>query len=151
VLDSVYRLFVIQNNIRGYIRIIFKKNYFAPFLPWNYSVPKRTRRHSPPPPPKKICLRERVIHSYRTTKKLHLLSRIIYSCKTLYMFRTVFPSIIRSSKLRIRQQVYVKQLLLVAGSSSSCLTCTVTVYVVLSSWWLTERPSETCRAIYKNK
>jgi len=29
---------------------------------------------------------------------MHLLSQIIYSCKTLYMFRTVFPSIIRSSE-----------------------------------------------------
>ena len=40
----------------------------------------------------------------------------IYSCKTLYMFRTVFPSIIRSSRLHIRQKVYVKQLLLPAAS-----------------------------------
>jgi len=39
-------------------------------------------------------------------------SQIIYSCKTLYMFRTVFPSIIRSSRLRIQQQVYFKQPLL---------------------------------------
>jgi len=34
----------------------------------------------------------------------------------LYMFRTVFPSIIRSSRLRIQQQAYVKQLLLPATS-----------------------------------
>jgi len=34
---------------------------------------------------------------------MHLLSQIIYSCKTLYMFQTVFPSIIRSSRLRIQQ------------------------------------------------
>jgi len=27
--------------------------------------------------------------SYSTTNKIHLLSQIIYSCKTLYMFRTV--------------------------------------------------------------
>jgi hypothetical protein len=46
---------------------------------------------------------------------MHLLSQIIYSCKTLYVFRTVFPSIIRSSRLRIQQQVYVKQLLLPAA------------------------------------
>jgi hypothetical protein len=52
-----------------------------------------------------------VIYSYNTTNKMHLLSQIIYSCKTLYMFRTVFPLIIRSSKLRIQQR-YVKQLLL---------------------------------------
>jgi len=37
--------------------------------------------------------------------------KIIYSCKRLYMFRTVFPSIIRSSKLRIQQEYMVKQLL----------------------------------------
>ena len=45
-----------------------------------------------------------VIYSYSTTNKMHLLSQIIYSCKTLYMFRTVFPSIINSSKLRIQQR-----------------------------------------------
>ena len=45
-----------------------------------------------------------VIYSYSTTNKMHLLSQIIYFCKTLYMFRTVFPSIIRSSKLRIQQR-----------------------------------------------
>jgi len=42
------------------------------------------------------------------------------------------------------------QLLLPAGSSSY-LTHTVAVYAVLSSWWWTERPSETYRAFYKNK
>jgi len=45
-----------------------------------------------------------VIYSYSTTNKMHLLSQIIYSCKSLYMFRTVFPFIIRSSKLRIQQR-----------------------------------------------
>jgi len=33
---------------------------------------------------------------------MHLLSQIIYSFKTLYMFRAVFPAIIRISKLHIR-------------------------------------------------
>jgi len=37
------------------------------------------------------------MYSYSTTNKMHLLSQIIYSCKTLYMFRMVSPSIIRSS------------------------------------------------------
>jgi hypothetical protein len=46
---------------------------------------------------------------------MQLLSQIIYSSKTLYVFRTVFPYIIRSSRLRIQQQVYVKQLLLPAA------------------------------------
>ena len=36
---------------------------------------------------------------------------------TLYMFRTVFPSIIRSSRLYIEQQVFVKQILLSACSN----------------------------------
>jgi len=35
---------------------------------------------------------------------MHLLSQIIYSRKKLYMFRTIFPSIIRSSKLPIQQR-----------------------------------------------
>ena len=35
--------------------------------------------------------------------------------------------------------------------SSSCFIYTVAVYTVLSSWWWTERSSETCRAFYKNK
>ena len=43
------------------------------------------------------------LYSYSTTNKMHLLSQIMYYCKTLYMFRTVFPSISRSSKLRIQQ------------------------------------------------
>jgi hypothetical protein len=42
---------------------------------------------------------------------MNLLSQIIYPCKTLYMFRMGFPFIIRSSRLHIQQQVYVKQLL----------------------------------------
>ena len=42
--------------------------------------------------------------SYSTTNKMHLLPQVIYSCKTLYMFRTVFTSIIRSLKLRIQQR-----------------------------------------------
>jgi hypothetical protein len=45
-----------------------------------------------------------VIYSYSTPNKMHLLPQIIYSCKTFYMFRTVFPSVIRSSKLRIQQR-----------------------------------------------
>ena len=108
-----------------------------------------------------------VIYYYSTTNKMHLLSQIIYSCKTLYMFRTVSPSITRSSKLRIQQR-YVSNsccyLLLsgmrwnfssisslIAAGSSSCLTFLVAVYAVLSSWWWMERPSETFRAFYKNK
>jgi len=35
---------------------------------------------------------------------MHLLSQIIYSCKMLYVFQSVFLSIIRSSKVRIQQR-----------------------------------------------
>jgi len=45
-----------------------------------------------------------VMYSQSTNNKMHLFSQIIYSCRMLYMFRTVFPSIIRSSKLRIQQR-----------------------------------------------
>jgi len=42
------------------------------------------------------------------------LSTLFYFGMTLYMFRTVFPSIIKSSRLYILQQAFVKQLLLTA-------------------------------------
>ena len=85
---------------------------------------------------------------------MHLLSLIIYSSKTLYMFWTVFPSNIRSSKLRIQQRYMSNSCcyLLLSGMRWNWLkTYTLAAYAVLSSWWWTERPSETCRAFYKNK
>ena len=42
--------------------------------------------------------------------------KFIYFCKTLYMFQTVFPSIIRSSKLHIQRQAFVRPLLLPAAT-----------------------------------
>jgi len=42
-------------------------------------------------------------------------SHLFYFGMALYMFRTVFPSIIRSSRLYIQQQSFVKQILLSAG------------------------------------
>ena len=53
------------------------------------------------------------------------MSQIYFIEVTLYMFRTVFPSIIRSSRLYILQQAYVKQILLSAcwrAVGSICLT-----------------------------
>jgi len=38
--------------------------------------------------------------------------KFIYFGTTLYMLRTVFPSIIRSSRLYMQQQAHVKQILL---------------------------------------
>ena len=85
-----------------------------------------------------------VIYSYSTTNKMHLLSQIIYSCKTFYMFQTVFPSTIRSSKLRIQQRYmsnsccYLLLSLTAAGSSSFELL-------------MMDGMTETCTAFYKNK
>jgi len=44
------------------------------------------------------------------------MSQIYFVGVTPYMFRTVFPSIIRSSKLYILQQAYVKQILLTVNN-----------------------------------
>jgi hypothetical protein len=49
-----------------------------------------------------------VIHSYSNTNQLHQFLKFIYFCITSYMFRTVSPSIIRSSTLYVQQQAYVK-------------------------------------------
>ena len=43
---------------------------------------------------------------------LFFLFYFIFFGMTLYMFRTVFPSIIRSWRLYVQQQAYVKQILL---------------------------------------
>ena len=41
--------------------------------------------------------------------------KFIYFCKTLYMFQTVFLSIIRSTKLHIQRQAFVRPILLPAA------------------------------------
>jgi len=43
-------------------------------------------------------------------------SNLFYFGMILYMFQTVFPSIIRSSRLYIQQQAFVKQILLYVQS-----------------------------------
>jgi hypothetical protein len=42
---------------------------------------------------------------------MHNISNLFYFGTTLYMFRTFFPSIIRSLRLYIHHQVYVVQVL----------------------------------------
>jgi len=55
---------------------------------------------------------------YSKTNQMHHCLKFIlfYFGMTLYMFRTVFPSIVRSSRLYIEQQAYVKQILLLLAS-----------------------------------
>ena len=54
-----------------------------------------------------------IVKPTRCTK----VSNLFYFGMTLYMFRTVFPSIIMSSTLYLHQQAFVKQTLL----SDKCL------------------------------
>ena len=90
-------------------------------------------------------------------------SNLFYFWMTLYMFRTIFPSIISSSILYIQQQAFVKQLLvrgyemefhLVPYSKQTAVSVwqmPLAVCTVLYCWWWTERPSETCRVSFQNK
>jgi len=71
-------------------------------------------------------------------------------------FRRFFRPIIRSSKLHIQRQLFVRPILLPAASLARVTAVSVwqipdTVYAVLSSWWWTEKPSKKCRASYRNK
>jgi len=53
---------------------------------------------------------------YSKTNQMHNISNLFYFGTTLYMFRTVSPSIIRSLRPYIQHQVYVIQVLwLLAG------------------------------------
>jgi len=56
----------------------------------------------------------RDIYFYSKTNKMHNISNLFYFVVALYMFRTVFQSIIRNLRLYIQHQVYVKQILLSA-------------------------------------
>ena len=55
-----------------------------------------------------------VIYFYSKTNQMHRCLKFILFGVTLYMFRTAFPSIIRSSRLYIQQQPFVRQILLSA-------------------------------------
>jgi len=55
---------------------------------------------------------------YSKTNQMHNISNVFYFRTTLYMFRTVFPSIIRSPRLYIQHQVYVIQVLWLLASGN---------------------------------
>jgi hypothetical protein len=50
---------------------------------------------------------------------MHNISNLFYFGTTLYLFRTTFPSIIRSLKLYIQQQVYVIEVLWLLASGNA--------------------------------
>jgi len=57
-----------------------------------------------------------VIYFYSKTNQMHNISNLFYFGTTLYMFRTVFQSIIGSPRLYIQHQVYVIQVLWLLAS-----------------------------------
>ena len=69
-----------------------------------------------------------ILNFYCKTNQMHNISNLFYFGTTLYMFRTVSPSIIRSLRLYIQHQVYVIQVLwllascLLASSHRTCMT-----------------------------
>jgi hypothetical protein len=69
------------------------------------------------------------MYSQGTINKMQLF--LIYFYKTLYMFQTGFPSIIRSSKLHIQRQAFVSPLLLPAASLAGWQHCSysLTMYM----------------------
>jgi len=56
------------------------------------------------------------IHFHSKTNQMHKISNVFYFGTTLYMFRTVLSSIIRSLRLYIQSQVYVIQILWLLAS-----------------------------------
>ena len=94
-----------------------------------------------------------VIYIYSKTNQMHQCIKLFYFGMTLYMFRTVFPFIIRRSRLYIQQQAYVRFCCLLTSKQTviSVWQMPVAVCTVLNSWWWMERPSETCTVSFQNK
>jgi len=59
-----------------------------------------------------------VIYLYIKTNQMRNISNLFYFGTTLYVFRTVSPSIIRSLRLCIQHQVYVIQVLWLLASGN---------------------------------
>jgi hypothetical protein len=59
------------------------------------------------------------VYLYSKTNQTHNISNLFYCVTTLYMFRKVSPSIIRSLRLYIQHQVYVIQVLCLLASKQA--------------------------------
>jgi len=70
-----------------------------------------------------------VIYFYSKTNQMHNISNSFYFETTIYTFRTVFPSIIRSPRLYIQHQVYVIQVLWLLASKQPQNTYGMMLYV----------------------
>jgi hypothetical protein len=56
-----------------------------------------------------------VIYFYSKTNQMQNISNLFYFRTTLYMFRTVFPTIIKNLRLYIQHQVYICHTVFVAA------------------------------------
>ena len=115
-----------------------------------------------------------LIYFYSKTNQMHNISNLFYFGTTLYMFRRVSPSIIRSLRLYIQHHAiqvlwlladaqYLKFILFwnntlhvsdglsVRHQDSETVYTASGICTVLGSWWWTDRPSETCRMLFQNK
>jgi hypothetical protein len=66
-----------------------------------------------------IYIQRQLMYFYSKTNQMHNISNLFYFGTTLYMFRTVFPPIIRSLWLYIQHQLYVIQVLWLLASKLS--------------------------------
>ena len=85
----------------------------------------------------------------KTTRCINV-SNLSYFAMPLYMFRTVFPSIIRSSRLYIELSNIYCCLLASKQTAVYVWHTPFAVCTVFNSWWWTEEPSETCTQCYSN-
>ena len=104
-----------------------------------------------------------VIYFYSKTNQMNNIWNLFYFGTTLYMFRTVFPSIIRSLRLYIQHHTIQVLWLFASGNEMEHLVTASkqpaepvwhipdAVCTVSDSWWWTERPSETCIVLLQNK
>ena len=79
-----------------------------------------------------------VIYFCSKTYQMHKISNLFYFGTTLYIFRTVSPSIIASLRLYIQHQVYVVQVLWLLASKqpqSSYTRCVGCSFRVLGVGW----------------
>ena len=97
-----------------------------------------------------------VIYFCSKTNQIQNILNLFYFGTTLYMFRTVSPSIIRSLRLYIQHHTIQVLWLLASGPASKQPQNLYDIYLmlyvqVLDSWWWTEGPSETCTVLFQNK
>ena len=112
ILDSYHPSHTVYTTSTKSIRIYEQHNLFLFLVSVNDTLSNLTFMRP--------CI---VIYLYSKTNQMHQCIKLFYFGMTIYMFGTVFPSIIRSSRLYIQQQAYVKQILLPACRHMSNRYC----------------------------